>query len=609
MDIYKEYFSNTPTRNQWEKIGIKRRTGVVVPLFSIYSDKSIGIGDFYDLRYIIQWCKQCGISIIQLLPLNDCGDDFSPYNCISSFALDPMYLCLRELKEININRVNKKIKELKKRYKAGLPLVDYEIKKAKLEFLYELFKTYYISGINKFERFKSENKFWLEDYALYSTISEITGSKDWTQWEESLKNRDDVALTDIRNKYSDKIEFYKWIQWQLFEQLKGFKKFANDNGISIIGDLPFLISRHSADVWSKKEYFNLEYSVGAPPDMYFALGQRWGMPPYNWDKIDSDSFVYFKEKLSYAENFYDMYRIDHFIGLFRLWIIHNSIPEEKCGLEGNFFPENVNLWEENGKKILNTFLDATSMLPIAEDLGSVPECSYKVLKEYGIAGMEIQRWSKERKIRFDFLNPDEIRINSVSSISTHDSSSFIIWWLEEAGTIDADLFRRLCSYRNITGDKYKEIEEKLFDRNHISDKRLLWNSEISSVDILSEILQRPQNEIQDIISQYLDSYKEKEKFINYLKADENKFNNEFVKKALLKSLETNSIFSIQLINEWLSLHREYFYYFKEKRFRINYPAIQNEINWRVTIPINVNLLPYLAINKEIKEMIVSTGRE
>ncbi len=609
MDSYKEYFQILLHEINGKKSELKGETGVVVPLFSIYSDKSIGIGDFYDLRYIIQWCKQCGISIIQLLPLNDCGDDFSPYNCISSFALDPMYLCLRELKEININRVNKKIKELKKRYKAGLPLVDYEIKKAKLEFLYELFKTYYISGINKFERFKSENKFWLEDYALYSTISEITGSKDWTQWEESLKNRDDVALTDIRNKYSDKIEFYKWIQWQLFEQLKGFKKFANDNGISIIGDLPFLISRHSADVWSKKEYFNLEYSVGAPPDMYFALGQRWGMPPYNWDKIDSDSFVYFKEKLSYAENFYDMYRIDHFIGLFRLWIIHKSIPEEKCGLEGNFFPENENLWEENGKKILNTFLDATSMLPIAEDLGSVPECSYKVLIEYGIAGMEIQRWSKERKIRFDFLNPDEIRINSVSSISTHDSSCFIIWWLEEAGTIDADLFRRLCSYRNITGDKYKEIEEKLFDRNHISDKRLLWNSEISSVDILSEILQRPQNEIQDIISQYLDSYKEKEKFINYLKADENKFNNEFVKKALLKSLETNSIFSIQLINEWLSLHREYFNYFKEKRFRINYPAIQNEINWRVTIPINVNLLPYLAINKEIKEMIVSTGRE
>lgn len=608
MFNYQEYFSNTLIKDKWQKIGIKKRAGVVVPLFSIYSDKSIGIGDFYDLRHIVHWCKQCGLSIIQLLPLNDCGDDFSPYNSLSSFALDPMYLCLRELKEVNISRFNKKLKELKKKYKAGLNYVEYGIKKAKIEFLYEVFNNSYIKGLSKFEKFKVENKYWLDDYALFSVIREISENKNWTEWENNIRERKEETIIELSEKHSEKIEFYKWVQWQLYEQLKSFKKFANENGILIIGDIPFLISKYSSDVWSKREYFNLEYSVGAPPDMYFALGQRWGMPPYNWEKIQADSFEYIKERLKYAENFYDMYRIDHFIGIFRLWIIHNSVPEEKGGLEGKYFPEDESLWENNGKKILNSFIDSTSMLPVAEDLGSVPNCSYKVLEEYGIAGMEIQRWSKERNTRFDFLKPEEIRPNSVSSLSTHDSSSFIIWWLEEAGTVDAELFRRLCSYRGIIDDKYNDIRQKLFDDTHINEKRLLWKPEIFNTEILCEILQKQQYEVQDIIYQYLDTYNEKEKFKNYLNMDENKFSTEFVKKAFLKAMEANSVFSIHLLNEYLSLHKEYFTYFKDRRFRINYPAIQNDTNWRVTIPISVNLLPYLAVNKEIKEIVTLTGR-
>ncbi len=608
MKNYYEYFKNTHTFSKWEQIGFKRRAGVVIPLFSIYSDKSIGIGDFYDLRFIIQWCKQCGLSLIQLLPLNDCGNDFSPYNCISSFALDPMYLCLKELKEVNISRYNKKLKELKKKYKAGLSHVDYGIKGAKLELLFELFNNSYVGGINKFEKFKLENQFWLEDYAVYSVISEITKTKNWSEWENDLRDKKPEAILNIINDYQEKVEFYKWVQWQLFEQLRSLKKFANDNGILLVGDMPFLISRNSSDVWSNRNYFNLDYSVGAPPDMYFALGQRWGMPPYNWKEIEANSYIYIKEKLKYAENFYNLYRIDHFIGVFRLWIIHNSIPEEKCGLDGKFFPEDENTWKDNGKKVLEVFINSTSMLPIAEDLGSVPFCSNEVLKEFGVPGMEIQRWSKERNITYDFLKPEEIRLNSVSSLSTHDSSSFIIWWLEEAGTVDAELFRRLCAYRNITGDEYQKTVEKLFDAEHINENRLLWKSDINNIDLLCKILNKEPFEIQDIILQYLDTYNEREKFRNYINENSSELNTNFLKKALIKSMEANSIFSIHLLNEWLSLHKEYLEYFKNKRFRINYPSIQNETNWRVTVPINVNLLPYLAINKEIKEILTLTDR-
>ncbi|MBN1634561.1 MAG: 4-alpha-glucanotransferase [Ignavibacteria bacterium] len=609
MNNFSDYFENVKTKKHWEKIQINRRAGVVIPLFSIYSDKSYGIGDFYDLKQIIKWCNQTGISIIQLLPLNDVGSDFSPYNSVSSFALDPMYISIKDLKGVNYELFKPKLKELKKKFKNGNLFLDYEIKSEKIKLLREIFSGSYIQGQNKFIKFKKQNKYWLDDYVIFKVLRDIHDVPDWERWDDNIRLRDENELAQIYKDNENQIEFYKWVQWQLCEQLSYIKKFANENSVLLIGDIPFLVSRDSADVWSHQNYFRLNLSSGAPPDMYLSLGQRWGMPPYIWENVEADKFSYIKEKIKYASKFYNLYRIDHFVGVFRIWSIDNSVPEEMGGLQGSFVPQDENIWEAHGRKIIDKMLEIEDIMPCAEDLGTVPDCSYRVLEEYGIPGIDVQRWKRDWNNTYNFIHPDEYRINSVATLSTHDSSSFIGWWKEEAGTADEELFRRLCYTKNIIGEQYLEITDLLFNKSHPSETRLLWKDEINSIEKLLKILKLSREECYDIILLYLESFNEKNKFIEFL-GNENyqEVSTGFQKTALGKTLKSNSIFAINLFNEWLSLYEDFLNIFFNKNFRFNYPGIRNNSNWKMVIPVNVDSLQYLSINKTIKQMIEESGR-
>ena len=275
------------------------------------------------------WCKITGISIIQLLPLNDVGGDFAPYNAVSSFAIDPMYLKINEIKHSDLLPYTKELDRMKKIYKPLFKRVNYKIKQAKIDLLWKIYISGKTDDIAEFNEFKQDNDYWLNDYALYKVISELNPGKGWHEWDEPLKNKDLSAIENFRQINIERIEFCKWIQWQLFEQLKDVKQYLANSGILLLGDLPFLVSRESADVWSHQNYFMLHLASGAPPDMYYAMGQKWGMPPYEWNNIANDGFIYVKEKLKYAENFYDMLRIDTFVWLFRVWVSSvddNSTP-------------------------------------------------------------------------------------------------------------------------------------------------------------------------------------------------------------------------------------------------------------------------------------------
>ena len=609
MNNYKAYFENIKTKNHWEKTGVKRRAGVVIPLFSIYSDKSYGIGDIYDLKQIIKWCSLTGISLIQLLPLNDVGTDFSPYNSVSSFALDPMYISLKDLKGVNYELFKPKLKELKKKFKNGNLILDYEIKSEKIKLLRDIFAGTYIQGQNKFLKFKKQNKYWLDDYAIFKVLKERNGEPDWENWNDNIRNRHEYELEQINKDNESQIEFHKWIQWQLFEQLSFIKKFANENSVLLIGDIPFLVSKDSADVWAHQDYFRLNLFSGAPPDMYLSLGQRWGMPPYKWENLEADNFSYIKEKIKYAGKFYNFYRIDHFVGVFRIWSIDSSVPDEMGGLQGSFIPQDESVWDMHGRKIIDAMLEIEDIMPCAEDLGTVPDCSYKVLYEYGIPGIDVQRWKRDWNNTYNFINPGDYRINSIATISTHDSSTFAGWWKNEAGTADEELFRRLCNAKNITGEKFLEITDFLFDKSHPSETRLLWKSEIDSIDKLLGILNLSREECYDIILLYLESYNEKKKFLEFSETEnDGEVNPEFQKIALEKTLQSNSIFAVNMINEWLSLYDDFLKILSSKNFRINYPGIQNDSNWKMVIPVNVDSLQYLSINKTIRQMIEESGR-
>ena len=608
MSYNYNYFLNSPAKKIWNRIGTKRRSGVVVPLFSIYSKESIGIGELPDLKLITDWCVKTGISIIQLLPLNESSGYYSPYSSISTFAIEPMFLRLTDLKGIDSNKYKREINRLKSKYSSNSKRVDYRIKDDKMALLGKMYKKAYTES-SEFKNFIKENKYWLSNYAMFKILKETNGNKIWEKWKSSHSKHNKNLLSKLKRKYSRRINFFYWIQWQLYEQLKEVKEYANSLNVLIMGDIPFLVSKDSADVWSHQKYFKLDKSAGAPPDMFFAFGQQWGMPPYNWEKIEKNKFSYIKERLKYAENFYDMYRIDHFVGLFRIWTFENSENQNERGsgpIPAGYDPPRRNKWEQHGKKIIRAMLKFSTMLPCAEDLGTVPSGSFVTLRKYKLPGIDFQRYYKHPRKKNIFVTADEYRKNSSAVISTHDTSFFPLWWRYEAGKIDEDFFKYLCRKNNIIGKQYKEIKKKLFNLKLSGSGKLLWNNEIKNVKTLTRILKLRRDDDRKLVNLYKSSFKEKEKFMKYLFGKDMKPKKSsplFQKKCLEVIGKSKSIFSVQLIQEYLFIEKKLFDVMNKKDYRINKPGISDNKNWAIRIPLYVEQLVssprYKGLNKQI----------
>ncbi len=596
-----KHFLKSPAKDKWKQIGTVRRSGVVVPLFSIYSKESTGIGEIPDLKLVVDWCVKSGMSIIQLLPLNETGYDFSPYSTTSTFALELMYLRLNKLRGVNTDKYNKEIKTLKKTYGKSSARVNFEIKDKKLTLLRKIFNSEFREN-ESFRKFTDDNNYWIKDYAAYKILKEKNESKSWEEWKSEHRKFSKSLVDKIISGNPDEVRFLYWLQWQIFEQLKEVKEYANGHGVLIMGDMPFLVSGDSADVWSHQKYFKLNQSAGAPPDFYFAFGQKWGMPPYKWNKIENDNYRYIKERLRFAENFYNMYRIDHFVGLFRIW----TFELDNITHEGEFDPPRKKNWEKHGKKIINAMLDGSSMLPCAEDLGTVPHCSYKTLKQYGIPGIDFQRFNKKRN--YEFVLPEGYRKNSSAVISTHDSSFFPLWWKYEAGTIDKALFEFLCRSINIKGNALRNVKKKLFDKKNSKNRRLFWKKEIHNIKILLRILNIGKTVGKEIIKLYTESYAEKEKFMKYLSGKAGSIrppSPSLQLKCIEKASESDSIFSIQLIQEYLYLNKSIFPKIFKWNYRINSPGTMGRNNWAIRLPISLERLLNSPEGSEITKLIKS----
>jgi 4-alpha-glucanotransferase len=225
------------------KSELKRRSGVLVPLFSVYSEKSHGVGDLGDLKLLVDWCGKTGNSILQLLPMNEAGPTFCPYDSISSFALEPMYISLNSLKGNLHKKIKGKINDSRR--------VDYRVKKEKCDILWEIFKKEddFASDIG-FQKFIKESSYWLDDFSAYKALKSYHAGAPWYEWGEAYKNRDSRMLEEFVKEHTDELNFYKWVQWRLFEQFKEVKEYAGSKKILLKGDLPLLVSRDSADVWA-----------------------------------------------------------------------------------------------------------------------------------------------------------------------------------------------------------------------------------------------------------------------------------------------------------------------------------------------------------------------
>jgi 4-alpha-glucanotransferase len=581
--------------DQWKKVGVLKKSGVLVPLFSVYSKDSFGTGDFFDLKSVIDWCAKTGNSIVQLLPMNEIGSVFCPYDSLSSFALEPMYISLSSI-------LPGKTKDalLPKMY------VDYGAKKDKLVLLRKSYLECVHGDSRELNDYKEENSYWLPGFALFKVLKEHFKGLPWYEWEEKFRSRDKTVLENFKAEQKVEIEFQCWVQWQLYRQFKEVKDYAGKKNVLIKGDLPILVSRDSADVWQQPEFFKLDFAAGAPPDMYCAKGQRWGMPTYKWEKIEADNYRYLKEKLKYAQNFYDILRIDHVVGLFRIWSIPFNDPSDNVGLNGVFDPSEQSKWGEHGRKILSVMQNNTNMLLCAEDLGVIPQVCTDTLKELEIPGNDVQRWVKEWKIKHDFLEPEYYRPLSVAMLSTHDTTNWPAWWENEAGTIDEALFMRKCNERGIS---YIKVKHQLFDPVRSCHGRLRWSDSIESVEKLIFILGKRKEELADFIDLYENSYREKEKLWMHLGLGgsmREKCDAEIVKAALKITLDSAAVFCVNTIFDWLYLTDS----FKADayEYRVNTPGTISGKNWSLTLPLSLEELLNHKVNREIRSMIESSGR-
>ena len=318
--------------------------GTLVPVFSLRSKSSFGVGDFGDLKKMTDFAASTGQHVLQILPVNDTTinhtwTDSYPYSCISIFALHPQYADLNQLPQLADKALAKKFEELRLKLNS-LSQIDYEqVNNAKTEYLKAIFNQEgkRMMATREYKAFFEETQDWLVPYAHYCVLRDKHGTADFTQWHgnETWNEADREKLANPRTAIYRGAAFYYFVQFVLNTQMKAVHDYARSKHVILKGDIPIGVNRYGYDVWMEPRYFNLNSQAGAPPDDFSVNGQNWGFPTYNWDEMLKDGCAWWVRRFQNMSKFFDAYRIDHVLGFFRIW----DIPADAVhGLLGQFSP-------------------------------------------------------------------------------------------------------------------------------------------------------------------------------------------------------------------------------------------------------------------------------
>ena len=322
----------------------RRLAGSVVPVFSLKTQGSFGVGDFGDLKTMIEWVASTGQRALQVLPINDTTitgtwTDSYPYNSISIYALHPQYTDLRQLPALNDLKLRAKFNALQQELNA-LPQIDYErVNKGKHEYLHALYAQEGAKVLRSaaFKTFFKKNEHWLVPYAAFCYYRDQYGTACFNQWPDhhSLDESERTAMANSRTGEWKKVAYWYYVQFNLDQQMRAAHDFARLHHVILKGDIPIGISRDGVEAWVEPKYFNLNGQAGAPPDAFSTNGQNWGFPTYNWDEMIKDGCSWWVKRFSKMQEYFDAYRIDHVLGFFRIW----EIPSDAVyGLMGQFQP-------------------------------------------------------------------------------------------------------------------------------------------------------------------------------------------------------------------------------------------------------------------------------
>ena len=492
----------------WDWFGLTERQtmkGVAVPLFSLRTENDFGIGEYADLPKLGDWCVANDLEIIQILPINDTTAHFDwhdsyPYNAISAFALNPVYLNLKQLgfKEDTAFKRTRTI--LNKEESVNYP----KVLKAKWKHFQTAFEQQWeaLKDTADFQQFVKENEDWLHDYAQYCAERDNNGT-----------------------------EIHLFLQYHCDKQLREAVKALHDKGLLLKGDIPIGVNPSGVDVKSHPDLFNLDVQVGAPPDDFAYEGQNWGFPSYNWEAMAKDNYAWWQRRLQVMARYFDAYRIDHILGFFRIWEIpkstrsgllghfNPSLPlsvEEiekqgfkfskrfhtTRGVETLFIPDPIEkdkyiprielqrtyhyqhlkddqkqaldriyedfyyhrhneFWKQKALEKLPPLINATKMIACGEDLGMIPACVPEVMQKLGIMSLEVQRMPKV--FGHQFVQNEDLPENCVYTTGTHDMPT-LRGWLDEDRVRTRQFFDSLdLDDRKITGKTIKKILEKHCD--------------------------------------------------------------------------------------------------------------------------------------------------
>ena len=457
--------------------------GTAIPVFALRSEDDFGVGEFLDLKKMVDWAVLTGQTFLQLLPVNDTTmfgtiDDSYPYNANSTFALHPQFINLPAA-GVPVDKEYLKLqKQLNSFVKDGRPETDYvSVNREKRRLLRKAFDANWksLSRTKAYRNFLAANREWLIPYSRFCALRDEFGTPDFSQWGE-FAVYDEARLERWNKSHRSETDFNCFLQFHLDAQFRQVRDYAHSKGVVLKGDLPIGISRTSADAWQFPKLFNMDSQAGAPPDSFSADGQNWGFPTYNWEEMAKDGYAWWKARLRKMSEYFDAFRIDHILGFFRIWQI--PVPE-KSGLAGYFSPalpysadelrswgygnrmdrfiedphrpgwyhpridakdlgglytdffyrRHNEFWKHNAMDKLSALLGSTNMLACGEDLGMIPACVPEVMQRLNILSLEIQRMPKDPAQTF--TDPAHYPYSCVCTTSTHDMSPIRAWWEED----------------------------------------------------------------------------------------------------------------------------------------------------------------------------------
>ena len=444
----------------------RRESGIGVPLFSLTSTASWGIGEFADLPAFASWCHAAGQRAVQVLPLNEISPgETSPYSSMSAMALDPIYVHVPAVADFaalgGVSALDAADRVLLAELRASDRVRYGEIRALKSRWLRRAYQRFVAEEIARssdraraFEAYVAREGWWLDVYTAFRALHAAEEERAWWQWPAGPASADAAAVTAALGPLAEERRYRAYLQWIAEAQ---WQEARRQGGLRVFGDLPFMVSGDSPDVWARRQEFMLDATVGVPPDAFSETGQDWGLPPWRWEAMERTGFRWMRDRARRTAALFDGVRVDHLVGFYRVYV--RPIDETRPKV---FSPPDERTQSRLGATLLNLYL-GSGVEVIAEDLGTVPPFVRWSMARLGVPGFKVMRWERAWDMPGrPFVDPAGYPEASVALSGTHDTESLPQWW-HDLPVEDRRMFAALPSLSALAVDPEAPFDARLGD--------------------------------------------------------------------------------------------------------------------------------------------------